>query len=388
MSNNLLFDYIDNIESNLAVNVKKTLTEYDIWYKNDTLVWKADSFEGRPQFYPIYQYQNYYSYSPLALIFFKKNLNVNRAFLSSLDKNENFYSGEETIDKDIRRIGGAISFTKKIRKESEAVEKITEALIKDVIETENNYPNFVNIILCGGKDSLNLLLLPWSNPVLVVSAEPNYSLVVEFIKENNLDYKIEVLLDEENLKIKNKEILINTCLMDLRHARWGAALVEISNRYDTKAIFWLGQGADAFTTPNWKSFFHNTSTRKKRLNKLRQVFGLRLINQTPEGFANAMWSRIAMWQGVHTSFMRALTGCLVLSAYHGREMSKVLVELDLNMAIQRDIRSIIGEKLFGKQVKYPAINPGPQVSEFRAGLHQPQLFFNQMEKLENIKVIT
>ncbi len=94
---------------------------------------------------------------------------------------------------------------------------------------------WTNIILCGGKDSLNLLLLPWKNPVVVASLHPNYPLVAEFIREHNLNCDL-IELDDEYEADRDREILINCCRNDLAHCRWGGHLSAVSAQETTSKI--------------------------------------------------------------------------------------------------------------------------------------------------------
>jgi hypothetical protein len=55
---------------------------------------------------------------------------------------------------------------------------------------EADHPGFASILLCEGKDSLNLSLLPWKNPVIVASASPIYNLVKAFTTDNDLSFDV------------------------------------------------------------------------------------------------------------------------------------------------------------------------------------------------------
>ena len=73
---------------------------------------------------------------------------------------------------------------------SEFVARITAALIHDTRKVESELPGHTNFVLCGGRDSLNLLLLPWTNHTVALSAPPNYELVRRFVRENGLDVEV------------------------------------------------------------------------------------------------------------------------------------------------------------------------------------------------------
>ena len=80
------------------------------------------------------------------------------------------------------------------------------------------------------------------------------------------------------------------------------------------------------------------------------------------------------------AFIRALTDTLVLSAYHGKNVQKVLSSVDLAKAVQKDVRMKIGEMLHGRPVIYPSHNPSPNLSVFREGAYKPEKFIALLKK--------
>jgi len=74
------------------------------------------------------------------------------------------------------------------------------------------------------------------------------------------------------------------------------------------------------------------------------------------------------------SFLRDITGSLVVSAYHGPEVTKVIASLDFAKAVRRDLRARIGRNLYGDVVKYPEENPSPPLSAIRAGVSHLEPF--------------
>ncbi len=85
-----------------------------------------------------------------------------------------------------------------------------------------------------------------------------------------------------------------------------------------------------------------------------------------------------MWQGAHMSIIRQLTNSLVLSGYHGRAVRRVVCQVDLNTAVQEDVRPIIGRYLHGSPVVYPTTNPGPPPSEIRKGISHIDAFVKML----------
>ena len=79
------------------------------------------------------------------------------------------------------------------------------------------------------------------------------------------------------------------------------------------------------------------------------------------------------------AFIREITDCLALSAYHGPEMIKVWEEVDLGSVAQRDMRNLVGRHLHGKDVIYPMINPAPPPSKIRIGMSSPSKLIELLE---------
>ena len=265
---------------------------------------------------------------------------------------------------------------------------IVEALRKDTARVEAGHPSSTNVILCGGKDSLNLLFLPWKNPVIVASAPPNYPLVKQFIQDHNLSYDILELNDNDDSMLP-QEILINFCRNNLEHCRWGPSLVQLANDFGGKLIFWKGQLGSILMNTNWWHYTDPPGNDWTGLKRVCAIWGgrgeyrmreiLKECGMTQQRAFHSQWSRGAMWQGAHLSFLRQLTGALTLSAYHGTAMQRVIEQVDLNRAVPYDIRALIGELLYGNPVKYPLGNPGPEPSAIRKGISHLEPFLEILE---------
>lgn len=368
----------------------KSLTEQDLWGRHGKLIHRASEFLGRPSFYPVYRYQDYYSYAVLPLIIKKGSLKVNSAAEALATSRGFLYAAtNETIDREITRIGGPVEGKNTLRNPKEYAERIAVALRKDIETAETANPDCTNIILCGGRDSLNLLLLPWRNPTIVVSARPNFELVRTFIQENGLKLELTELEDPMDAAVIEHEIMENACRHDLQHARWGAHLCSIAKQRENQVIFWKGQVADAFATPKWMVL---TDPPGGWAAVWRKVYK-RMVPWVPararlsisrklleSAFRRTIWERCAMWQGSHVSLLRAITGCLTLSAYHGSEMNKVFAEVDLPRAVTYDIRPAVGMHLLGRSPVYPDQNPSPMLSSFRFGNCLPERFYELLDR--------
>src|SRR3989344_5523097 len=87
-----------------------TLTEEQVWSDNQAHIWQARRFYGSPSFYPVYQWRDYYSYSPLLLLLKKGSLNLNPVVARLAETNRwNYLSNTGTLDKEIKRLGGAMT---------------------------------------------------------------------------------------------------------------------------------------------------------------------------------------------------------------------------------------------------------------------------------------
>lgn len=365
------------------------LTEDPVWGDARTEIWQARRFRGSPSFYPVYRWRDYYSYSPLTLLLKKGSFDLDEKVSRLIAAaGRNYLSSAGTLDTEIKRVGGPMIPKFRIRTPKLYAKAIAEAVQKDVAHTEAKHPNTTNVIMCGGKDSLNLLLLRWKNPVIVASAAPNYVFVKQFITDHALHYDVIELKDEDRTLLP-QEILINFCRNNLEHCRWGPALAKIVHDLDGNVIFWKGQLGNILMNANWCYYTDPPGNDWAGLKRVCAIWGgrgecripeiLKKIGITQRRTFRTRWSRGAMWQGAHMSFLRQLTGALTLSAYHGPEMRRVTEEADLNRAVPYDIRPLIGELLYSKPVKYPLGNPGPQPSAIRSGVSDLQTFLKILQ---------
>lgn len=369
----------------------QTLDEGQIWRTQTGPVWRSEKYDGLPSFYPVYRYQENYSYSPLALILLKGRLALDpRVAAAPSKRGFLYYSGTETIDREIERLGGPVRSTYRISDPHVYANRIANAMISDVTAAENANPGLTNIILCGGKDSLNLLLLPWTNPTLVASAPPNFEHVQRFVETNDLDLEVVPLHDEADPSVQRDEILANCCRLNLEHSRWGTDLVRLARDHQGRVVFWKGQLGDVYTTLKWKTITHPVGTPRSFALKVNKRAGIylpaslrRSISDrfVEPNFRHALWARSAMWQGAHVSLIRDLTDCVVLSGYHGPHMNEVFRDVDLDACVAEDVRPLVGRLLYGAPVRYPEANPSPPPSEFRADLCNPRKFLDALAEL-------
>jgi len=371
-----------------------TLSEDDMWLKHGTTIWQTQQFLGTPAFYPVYKFRDYYSYSPFALILLKGNLVINRRVVAEASRDDFLYhSGSDTLDREISRIGGPIRARPIIRTSEDFMSAVVAAVQADVHRMEKANPGYTNIVLCGGKDSQNLLLLQWNNPVVVLSGPPNFELVEYFVSVNRLPFDVVRLDDEADDCTFRVEALSNCCRNNLEHCRFGADLRKLAETYERRVVFWLGQLGDILMTPKWRDY--RTHSMSKSNNRSGLDVAFRILARIKMRFRtlmteralssrcfNALWWRGAMWQGAHMSIMRDITDCLVVSGYHGPAMRDVMNRTDLPNVVTTDLRSQIGKRLAGRKITYPETNPSPPVSAARRGLAHPDVFLRFFQEMQ------
>lgn len=351
-----------------------------VWVSSPRTVFSARRFRGAPSFYPVYTMAGLYSHSPLGLIARSGELRLDRSVASQLGRGDRrYWSGTSTLDSRIQRVGAPGLSMLSLRDPDTYVQRISEALIADVAAAEGRFSGHTNVVLCGGKDSLNLLLLPWRNPVVALSAAPNFSLVKQFVVDNGLTIDVQELRDDDRSLLPT-EIVANLCRLDLGHCRWSAELRAIAVSLGRRVVFWKGQLADTFLTPYWQTYTH-----PPKLRRLVKLPGIRRLTTSVDWYQSFFWwsayHRGAMWQGTHMSLLRDLTESTVLSAYHGPSVTSVLSEVDLASAVIEDVRDKVGATLAGGNVRYPGSNPGPPPSKFRRGLSGVSRFLEEASRM-------
>ncbi|HEY8377449.1 MAG TPA: hypothetical protein VIK91_13230 [Nannocystis sp.] len=346
------------------VRRKPEIDEDDLWLSPGPVVWQAERFVRPPSFYPVYRCGDLYATGPLPLIVLKGALELDPEIARLVRAEVRYVPSNATIDRRVRRVGRPALSTLELTDPDTYVRELAAAMRSDLRRVEARCPGFTNLVLCGGRDSLNLLLLPWQNPVIAVSARPNFPLVQQFVRDNRL--AIDVLeLEDRDASLLDSEIAVNACRTSLAHSRWNAELYALARRFERRCIFWIGALADVFSTPRWRTYHHSLW-----LARFRALPGLRGLLRGEAGQSLFWWTcyyRGAMWQGCNMALLRELTDALVLSAYHGPAMQELLGRVDLRSAVPDDIRPALGAALAGGPVVYPDTNPSPPPSTFRSG---------------------
>lgn len=366
-----------------------TLNETDMVLRHGPVIWQANAFVGDPHFYPVYRYEDMYSHSLLALILKKRCLVLNESVLAlATEPGFNCVMADQVLDREITRLGRPHDCGYTITDVSVYAQRIVEALKEDIATVELANPGYTNVILCGGSDSLNLLLLPWKNETIAISAEPNFEHVKQFVERNALNIRVLKLEDELDAEELNDEILEGCCRVDLSHWRWGAALRRLARDMDKKLVYWKGQAGDLYMSTTWMAYMHPIQPAERLLRRVyRKTSGhmpfvmARSIGRALQpSVVQASWNRTASFQGSHMGFIREIADCLTVSAYHGPAVMKVWEQADLASVAQQDMRPMVGSLLLGRDVVYPAKNPGPTPSQIRQGLSSPVRFLDLLKQ--------
>ena len=350
-----------------------TLDATAMWSTHGPYIYKAGAFTGEPNFYPVYRWQDNYSFSYLALLALKGTLNLQPGFAP--EGRETPLAPPEFPDRDIQRIGGIRRFSNRVADPAVFAEALAAAMIEDMRAVEALNPDARNLVLCGGKDSLNILLMPWKTPPVAVSAAPNYALVRQFVEDNGLGLEVIELRDWVDEDLLEREIAEAVCQVDLHHWRWSPHLRQIAEEHDGPSIFWKGQLADVTLTNFWRGYTHLPS---KPLSIAMRIHK-RLMTYFPNArspldpmvvrhLEDSLWLRGAVAQGGHVGFLRSVCDALFLSAYHGPKATEAMFSVDLPKITGADLREKMGEILFGGPVRYPEQNPAPGPSHGRENL--------------------
>jgi len=215
------------------VRINEVSTEA-IWTQHGSAIYQADRIGEIGSFYPVYQWAEFYSYSVLLLLMKKGRFDVNDAYFAHPFTGPGSAAGPEaTADREIRRLGSGPKFTRGIVDRLVAIARMAEAMQADIDSACAANPGTTNFVLCGGRDSLNILLADWPAPVIALSAQPNTPLVRRFVKENGLDIEVRELSDPKPESL-NREVAEACCMNDLEHWKWTEHLRQIAAENEHK----------------------------------------------------------------------------------------------------------------------------------------------------------
>lgn len=362
-----------------------------MWQAHGAYIFQSESPPSiKPTFYPIYRYQDLYSFSILPLILCKNSFVINESFVSRyLGTDSDVAGADMTIDCEIERLGEPAVLDQSIKNRDQFASELAEAMQKDAQQIFDLNPGKCHYVLCGGKDSLNILLMDWRAPVVALSAQPNFPLVKNFVKDNKLDIEVQELKDHEPAEGLAREIAEASCLVDLENWKWTEHLRRISEAHFGEVVFWKGQLADVSLTDYWRSYTSSSNKLYKNFRKgYRKLSRLSptlmdyiLFNHAISDLQKSIWERGAVAQGAHLGFLRSVCDALFVSAYHGPEAAEVMRKADLRRLSSADLRPGVGRCLLGRDVHYPSKNPAPSPSYFRTDKRTVAHFMEALESL-------
>ena len=292
------------------------------------------------------------STSVISLIRSTGNFEHNTKFKPNLLKN-NFYESTNSIDKRINKLSAfqvvttksqTINFepTTKINNIETFVSSSVQHYISFVQKIESRFPEYQQVILTGGIDSLLINLVPKLNHKQwhIFSSEPNTNIVKKFMETNSLSinqfFTHDNINDEDLINVFEK--VVNTdCYVNPAHYRWMKSLSNIYNQFQGKCIFWTGSIGDAINAHN----------------ELYARYYYKYYFETH-------FNRAARWQGMSHQLCKNLVGAPLLSIYHSPEIWESLYQhFDHRLCFKKDLRKEIGELLAQKRLEWPTENPGP-----------------------------
>lgn len=338
---NKVFDVINNYELFLMPNK----------------IYITKKIECNNYLYPLYYFYSknlyYVSTSVYSLVNFKKKF-IRYYKINNADF---FIPTFRTIDKYIYRAKPRYRRTDNSINNEKLIAKIGSDHIQAYItKIENLYPDYVNVLFMGGKDSQNIILTERKNKWIVITSSPMDKINKEFIKINNI--KIDKFIscnDNTNNEFLHDEILAGDCFIDLSHLRWVSEVNKLYKEYKSKIILWFGTAGDGFFTysSNSRDIDHYA------------VYDL----------------HVGQFLGTQHQIYKNLFDIPVLSPYQSPEiLDKLFYKYDLYcIDKKKDLRIEIGENLFKKKVIYPRINLTPESYE-RKRIDQINVYINYLKQ--------
>lgn len=378
------------------MNIQPVVTNTTLWSTGSNDAVSATYFACDSDLFPVYQLGDRYSTNPLSLVRETGELHLRRDYVEQHHLQNNGCTFREGLaDTRLRMFVRPIVGTE-VSEGSPIDDDIVRAKLEDLAESiergvrnfEERFRDAHHFIMVGGKDSLNLLLLPWQCPVTAISADPNYPLVKKFIEENRLDMKVIRL--EDSAPRPDLEMLHNFGRLDLEHVRWLTHLQQFVDSHPCP-VFWSGLVMDIVLKQDWRRIVRRHTgpfTRPVQSLARNKAGNSRLLPLGP-GYrlrlANEISTRCALTQGSWASTCQSLFDCHVLSPYHLPEVLPAMSHWDI-LGVDRDWRPDLGAIWLGRPVIYPSSNPSPPNSTIRQPLNSATEFLRVVEE-SGIKIV-
>ncbi len=212
------------------------------------------------------------------------------------------------------------------------------------------------------------MLIPKIKPDnwIIFSATPDYELVKNWIKNN--DIKIPELIyhdgkNEESRDETRRKIILRDIYSCPKNIRFLASLKKIAERFNHQCIFWSGTAAGTIFA------YHQDYP-----------------YEVPQKYFDVQFTREGLFQGIYHQVFKNYVDCHLLSPYHSFQIwEDLLIHFDPRIIKKgTDLRIEIGRKLFGKSVKWNAINPHLPIYEYNTKIDTYNLYLNHIqESLKN-----
>jgi hypothetical protein len=232
------------------------------------------------------------------------------------------------------------------------LEQSAKILTKTINEIEAAFPKKKHIILMGGKDSQLIGFIPKLDPSnwYIFSAEPNYSLLTEWVAENDVAVNKIISHDgrnEETIKDMKRKVICGDLYTNIIHVRYLPSLEKLVQEFGGECIFW--SGSMARNNSLYDASYRNAD---------------KLLN-ADEYFASHL-NTFPGWQGnIHQMYSNYLK-CPFLSPYY-LETPWLELYAHLDPSILEpgvDYRPRLADLLAGRKISWPSTNPGPKPYEY------------------------
>lgn len=260
----------------------------------------------------------------------------------------------------------------------EFIPKSAKMLSEHCWSIEEQYPDVKHIVEVGGKDSQLILLVPKRNPDnwYVFSGKPNAPLVEEFIKMNDIQIAgffsdagstPEEADNEWNDHAFIREKVISTdALINLATLQWGKTHREQLKAHFSKqqVLFWDGTAGGGLNSQHnikpliekmrsaWSKGISAPLTEKFDIEQVKPLIA--------DEFIKDLTRRISLYQGSYHQMNKNLLGTTTLDFYGSPKLwAELYCAYDPTMFADFDCRMLLGDEIFGKEVKWISQNPAP-----------------------------
>lgn len=270
------------------------------------------------------------------------------------------------------------SYPNTINDLTEFIDLSAELLTRHIQLIEESFPNTKHIVEVGGKDSQMILLIPKKRPEnwYVFSGKPNTEIVKEFISLNGIKINgffsdkggTSAESDDEyhDPKFIKEKVIASDALINLATLQWGKTHREQIKEFKENVVFWDGTSGGNLNTPhNIKSVVENSKDKGD--------------NETRKAFYNCLFINLPVYQGLYHQYLKNLLGTPVLDLYSSPRLWQCLYsKYNPLMFSDFDCRKLLGDKIFGKEVKWIDKNPAPPAWRKQSQIDIKKIYFEAL----------